>query len=278
MFDMKYDKDGMPIKNPELEQSFKDMPEPEAKQEVLAQQTTPESEVSNTLPPSDEASEKSEVVPEPIAPAEDQTAINLRNLREAKEKAEKERDELVNYFKQVQQQNKPQQQEDDPYKEFGIIEDDYVEGKQFVKMAKELKEVQKQIEIYKQQSQAIEIENRLKSKYKDFDDVVNEENIIKLREENPDLATALGMIPDTEKQALSVYSYLKKMGFGAKEVNYDKEKERVRTNASKPRPLTSVSPQQGDSPLSHANAFQDGLTEELSKKLYEETVKFSKGR
>jgi hypothetical protein len=49
-------------------------------------------------------------------------------------------------------------------------------------------------------------------------------------------------------------------------------------NASKPKPLASVSPQQGDSPLSRANAFANGLTPELQKQLRQEMEEARKNR
>ena len=48
------------------------------------------------------------------------------------------------------------------------------------------------------------------------------------------------------------------------------DKAKAVINAQKPRPLTSISPQQGDSPLSKANAFANGLTPELQAQLLKE--------
>jgi len=64
---------------------------------------------------------------------------------------------------------------------------------------------------------------------------------------------------------------VKKLGI-YKPDNYEKDRAHVATNANKPRSSASISPQQGDSPLSNANAFADGLTPELKKKLYAEML------
>jgi hypothetical protein len=48
------------------------------------------------------------------------------------------------------------------------------------------------------------------------------------------------------------------------------DKLRAQKNAAKPKPLASVNPQQGDSPLSKANAFANGLTDDLKKQLRKE--------
>lgn len=62
---------------------------------------------------------------------------------------------------------------------------------------------------------------------------------------------------------------IKNLGIVPQEVP-NTEQERVNKNMAKPRPLISASPQQGDSPLSHANAFANGLTDDLKKQLWKE--------
>jgi hypothetical protein len=50
-------------------------------------------------------------------------------------------------------------------------------------------------------------------------------------------------------------------------------------NASKPKPLASVSPQQADSPLSKANAFANmPLSKEVKNQLHKEMIAAMKGR
>ena len=55
------------------------------------------------------------------------------------------------------------------------------------------------------------------------------------------------------------------------------DKRKAQENSAKPRPMASVSPQQGESPLSHANAFANGLTPELQKQLWKEMQDAKKG-
>ena len=51
------------------------------------------------------------------------------------------------------------------------------------------------------------------------------------------------------------------------------DRARVIKNSAKPRPLASVNPQQGDSPLSKANAFANGeFTEADRKRAWAEMV------
>ena len=62
---------------------------------------------------------------------------------------------------------------------------------------------------------------------------------------------------------------IKQMGV-YKEDKFSQDRARAEVNAGKPRPLTSMSPQQGDGPLSKANAFDNGLTDELKESLLKE--------
>jgi hypothetical protein len=53
----------------------------------------------------------------------------------------------------------------------------------------------------------------------------------------------------------------------------NQDKERAERNLAKPRPLASVAASQGnDSPLQRANAFANGLTEELKAQLHKEMI------
>jgi hypothetical protein len=81
--------------------------------------------------------------------------------------------------------------------------------------------------------------------------------------------------PNFYSQAKSAYRAIKMYGF-AKEDAYSKQRDTVQKNVSKPRPLSSVSPQEGQSPLSRANAFAEGLTPELASELWKEMNHYRK--
>jgi hypothetical protein len=58
--------------------------------------------------------------------------------------------------------------------------------------------------------------------------------------------------------------------FGIHKDIYESDRLKALKNSQKPRPLASVSPQQGDGPLSKANAFANGMTAELKEQLRKE--------
>lgn len=195
------------------------------------------------------------------APQEDNATRNFKQLRELKERAERERDELI---KQLQQMQQPAEEEDD----IGIGADDFAEGKHLKKLNKDIKELKKQLNEYKTHSSEITTEAKIKSQYPDFDSVVTKDSIDRLRQDYPELATTINSSLDLYTKAVAAYTLIKK--FGINDTSYMQDKLLATKNAAKPRPLASVSPQQGDSPLSRANAFANGLTEELKEQLRKE--------
>jgi hypothetical protein len=141
-----------------------------------------------------------------------------------------------------------------------------------------MRKLENPIKNYQSQSTISSTESRIKSQYPDFDSVVSQENISQLSAQYPEIANAIGSSSDLYSQAVSAYTIIKKLGISPESNTdmYAKDRERAKVNAAKPRPLASVSPQQGDSPLSKANAFANGLTEDLKKQLFKEMVEASK--
>lgn len=214
----------------------------------------------------------------PPAPTQQEAAHakSWRELRQQKEKAEQERDELLMYMKY--QQNQPQNIQNNQQQaavdddDLGIGSDDYAEGKHIKSVNKNVKKLQKELHDYKEAM----AEMTLRTRYTDFDDVVNPENLKKLKKMYPEMAESIHYNPDLYKKSLAAYNTIKSLGINKNEDYNEYDKYKVQQNAAKPRPLASVSPQQGDSPLSKANAFANGLTEELSKNLYREMVESMK--
>jgi len=194
---------------------------------------------------------------------EDEKERNYRELRRSKEAAEKERDEMKRMLEEMKktEQNK-QKEEEDPH----LNPDDIPEWRH---VEKYIKKLESRISNYEQQTQLQSTEARLKQQYPDFDQVVSAENIEALKQKYPELASNLASNSDMYSKAVSAYTMIKRLGI-VPDNSYDGDKERAQKNAAKPRPLASVSPQQGDSPLSRANAFAEGLTDELREQLRKE--------
>lgn len=207
--------------------------------------------------------EQKETAPQPVK--ETDQAQNFRALKKAAELAAQQRDELAQKLAAYEQANKPSTPDED----FNIKEDDLVEGKQLVKAFKRIKQLEEQQKQYFQQSSQESAEIRLKSQYPDFDKVVTLDNVNTFSLAYPELAKSINAASSLYDKGVSAYTLLKKFGI-YQDNPYESEKNRAEANMAKPRPLASVAPQEGDSPMSRANAFANGLTDELRAQLRKE--------
>jgi hypothetical protein len=213
---------------------------------------------------------------------EDVKKINYRMMRESLDRANRERDEAMKYAMSFQQQQQPKQtqqvEQEDDYSDIGLDDDGLAEGKHLKKVLKEMRELKKEMQAYKAKSTQDTVEVRLKTTFPDFDKVITQDNLATLSNLNPDLADMISNTPDMYKRAKLAYDMVKQYGI-YKEESFVHEKAAAQRNAAKPRPLASVSPQQGDSPLSKANAFANGaLSKEIKDQMHREMLQAMKGR
>ena len=195
---------------------------------------------------------------------------NFAALRDKVARIERERDEMAARAKQTAQQQ-PEEEDD-----IGIGDDDLAEGRHLKKQSRELRKMKNELAEAKRVMYEQTVEARLKANHPDFDKVVNQETLSVLRENYPDIAQTLNSSTDLYSKASAAYTMVKKLGLYTPD-HYEKERAQAANNAVKPRSTASVSPQQGESPLSNANAFSQGLTPELKKKLYAEMLEAKKG-
>lgn len=190
---------------------------------------------------------------------------NFRQLEKSRDELQQKVAELE---KKVQQSSEPQQKAPSPEEDYNLSPDDLVEGKH---LKKEINRLEQQLQSY----QAMSIETRLRSSYQDFDAVVNKENIEKLKQTEPELASSLLSGSDLYSKGVAAYKLLKQMGYGSD--GYQADKERVQQNAAKPRSVSQAGGQQGPSPIHQANRFQRGLTPELQAQLRKEMEEATQG-
>ena len=200
--------------------------------------------------------------------------INFKNLRLKNEQLEREHTEALRRLKEYESPKNKVVEEDDL--DINIGDDDLFEGKHYKKIQKQLKKQQEEIRKYQNQVQLTATEVKLKAQYPDFDKVINEDNINRLREAEPEISEAIASTQDTYSKAVTAYKMIKKLGIYVED-NFEQERQVAQKNALKPKPLASVAPQQGESPLTRANAFANGLTPELKQQLWKEMQESSKG-
>jgi len=227
-------------------------------QTIETQETTEQGQVAEISPPA--------------KPTNPDIERNLVNLRQAKDRAERERDEAIRILKESESR-KPIEPEEDL--SIHMNPDDLAEGKHISKLEKKYKKLEAEVAQYQRQSNESLIEARLKSQYTDFDTVVSAANIKLLSEQYPELAQTINSSPDLYSKAVSAYTLIKKFGVDQGDP-YAGDKQRVQENLAKPKPLAAVS-QAGESSLSQANAFANGLTKDLRSKLLDEMKMARKG-
>jgi hypothetical protein len=195
--------------------------------------------------------------------------LNFRELREQAKQAKRERDELKAYLERLKQQEnpgnwQPEKQKPEPEDDYNLREDDFIEGRHFKKFLKKQRELEEKVKQYESQSQSISVEMQLKSKYRDFDDVVNQKTVDKLRDEYPEVFTTIQTSSDLYNKGAAAYRIIKQLGLAGNNTPKT-EQQIIKGNNAKPQnPNTSSAP---NSPLNQANLFANGLTPELKEKL-----------
>jgi len=148
-----------------------------------------------------------------------------------------------------------------------LSDDDLVEGKH-------LKRYLQKLERRLDEAKAATIPDRLRSKFSDFDRVVTQENVEKLKQAEPELYSSIVSGSDLYAKGVSAYKALK--GFGiVKDDPYASDKERVQKSHSRPMSTQAV---KGQGALHEANLFAKGLTPELKSQLYKEMLESAKAQ
>jgi hypothetical protein len=214
----------------------------------------------------------SEPITEPVPESDDngyKVNMRIKALRLAKEKAERERDDILRLAQMNQSFNKPQEEKQVTKPRSRLRSDELVEGTHVNELDDELQQLKQQLLRQQQQSYNENSKLRLKAKFNDFEQVVNQETIEMLQVLQPEIAQTLNSTQDIYAAGVTAYNIIKNLGLKP-EANYESDIKRIQTNAAKPKPMVSINPQQGESALSKANAFANGLTPELKDQLYRE--------
>ena len=217
---------------------------------------TQESETETEQPAAQEPEAPVPEVQEPAVqePVMTEREFNIREMRKAKESAERETAAVRKRLAEVESQIPKEE-------EYNVGEDEFVEGKHLARM-------QARMNRLEAENQRISDLNGLSMKYPDYNSVMTPEAITRLEREEPEIAETLalaGQGKGWKKAAISIYRLIKKMNIAN---SYSKERGVASRNASKPRSLSTISPQQGTSPISRANEFAEVFDEAAKERLY----------
>lgn len=189
-----------------------------------------------------------------------------RKMQELERRA-KEQEELISQLKAPQRA--PEIDELDKLGDEDIVTKGQAK-KLAAKMAEEIAS-----RVIKERENAT-VEDRLSSKFGDFNQVVTRENIELLKETEPELAMSLAQNTDQYSQGVAAYKLLKRLGIGVEEMAKEPVKEKQKAVANSQKPL-SVNAVTKSSAIGNAHMFENGLTEELKKSLRDEMARAIKG-
>lgn len=165
-------------------------------------------------------------------PQQSDAEKNFAALRMAKQKAERERDEYQQRIAQLEAAQKPQERSRN--------NDDLAEWGDIQKVKQELDSKLQEI--------------KLRTDYPDIYNVVSQDNIDRLRTEDPELAQMIydEQFKDPAKAMKMAYKYIKKMGTQPAAKDFSKENDRIEENQAKPKSSASAT---RATPLSQANEY-----------------------
>ncbi len=205
-------------------------------------------------------------------------SARIRELKEAnrrieKEAAEKERIMQMQLLQMQQYQQMQQMQQQKPVEQVEEVEEDFnlnmdddalIEAKEMKKAHERMKVMQRQIKAMEattrqnqMEARMIADENRLLTTYPDFYSVFTKENLAVLEKLEPELAETILANKNFYSQRVTAYKSIKQHGID-REYEIDADRQRAIKNSNKPRPMTSIRPQQGGSPLEMASSYANG--------------------
>jgi predicted RNase H-like nuclease (RuvC/YqgF family) len=114
------------------------------------------------------------------APVESNAERNFRALREKTERLEREKDDYARQLAAYQQQM-PQQQQEQPEQDDNLAPDALIEKRHLSRYDKKIQKLEAQLKEYQANSVNMSAEAQLKSKYNDFDTIVNKDNLEMLK-------------------------------------------------------------------------------------------------
>lgn len=134
-----------------------------------------------------------------------------------------------------------------------------------------------------QQSAIARAEQRLYNDYPDIKDVVSDENIKRLELEYPHLYNSVIASSDVYNVGSAAYELIKAKGIykpQATTLNQIAQSNNVARNQAKPRSVSTVAPQTGETPIKQANTFMGNSisSDDERKALYAEMVNSSRNR
>lgn len=204
----------------------------------------------------------SEVVEQPIQESGAEESAQDKNWREIRQSLKELRRENQYLRQQVESSQRQPVAQEEP-------EDDepYVTPK---RLNNRLSDLERRLKA----KEADSVEDRLRARFSDYDDVVSVENVEYLKQNDPELALSIqALAEDPYRQACAAYKILKRTDYQMNKSSMQ-DKAKIVDNSKKPMSVQAVRKQGA---LADANRFASGLTPELKNALFKEMQQARKG-
>ncbi|KKN33426.1 hypothetical protein LCGC14_0803930 [marine sediment metagenome] len=227
------------------------------------EQKTVVEEVVDDAQPEQQQDTSQEVQPSSETATQDKSQDhNWREMRQSMEELKRHNYALETEITRISAAQKPKAEEEDLD---GADEDISTVGQTKKLIRREASKIAREI-VRQRESQTVE--ERLRLKYADYDEIVNKKNLETLFASAPELVKMLKAHQDDPyEQAIGAYKLMKQFGVSRE------DSVKLQDNQAKPRSVNSVGQ---TSALSQANAFSRGLTPDLRKQLYNEMKEAAK--
>ncbi len=208
----------------------------------------------------------------PTSPTPDVNLESRENTRRNEENFKKLREanlELERKIAQMEQALGKPAKPEPSLDELDLRDDDIAEGKHYKALKREVRQLNEAVAKANAEREKLAAEARLRANYPDIFSVVTKDNMEELAKVEPELVESIITSPNTYSQHIAAYKLIKKYGIGTLDP-YADDKARAQKNMAKPKSAATVAPRMGESPLSDAERFQNGLTPELQAQLLRE--------
>jgi len=230
----------------------------------MTEEGTPDSVIEESATPT-ESADQPDLQEESVRPQERVISDQEYNWNETRRKMrelERRAEEQDNLIQKLQSNREPSPPEEDLSK---LSDDDIVTVRQAKNLARHT--ARQVAEETIRERDAATVDDRVKARYPDFEDVVTRDSIELLKQQDPELAQSLyALAQDPYAQAIAAYKMLKRQGIGEMAIQHP-SKARAIENAKKPVSVQAVGK---SSAIGNVSKFDNGLTQEVKDALYKE--------
>ena len=203
-----------------------------------------------------------------------------KELREEGRRTKVERDEAIRLLKMIDENNRRNQpqnkKEEDNFDINSLSDEEYSDNKVLKKVIRqqqsEYKRLKEDVSHNLQVSYQRDVEHRLNSRYPDYESIVTNDNLERLKYERPSMFKSISHNPDVYDQAVSAYEAIRDFGI-YKPKTFSREDSQMAKNKGKPKQSPVIPPKKKDSSLDRIDSYgnptqreQDELFEDTKRK------------